>query len=137
MTREPFVYILASRFRGTIYIGVTSNLMARIWQHRKGSKPGFTSRYSICRLVHYEPFADMESAIAREKQLKRWHRQWKINLIEEKNPHWDDLAVALGFERLDETPTTHRRSGPDADPVSASTDCHWRSGGLDPETSSG
>jgi putative endonuclease len=108
MAKEPFVYILASAFRGTLYIGVTSDLMARIWQHREGAKPGFTSRYSVYRLVHFEPFADMDSAIAREKQLKRWHRQWKINLIEEKNPHWDDLAVALGFEPIEEKASSKR-----------------------------
>ena len=100
MDRDPFVYIPASGFRGTLYIGVTSNLMARIWEHREGVKSSFARRYGAHLLVHFEPFADMDSAIAREKQLKRWHRQWKINLIEEKNPRWEDLAVALGFEKL-------------------------------------
>jgi putative endonuclease len=99
MDRDPFVYILASQFRGTIYIGVTSDLMRRIWEHRSGVRSGFPKRYSVYRLVHFEPFGDMERAISREKQLKRWHRPWKINLIEEKN-HWEDLAVGLGFERL-------------------------------------
>jgi len=110
MTKEPYVYILANAFRGTLYIGVTSDLTARIWQHRERVKPGFTSGYSVHRLVHFEPFADMDSAIAREKQLKRWHRQWKINLIEEKNPRWEDLAVALGFEPLEEKPKAQRQS---------------------------
>jgi putative endonuclease len=110
MAKAPFVYILASAFRGTIYIGVTSDLMARIWEHRESVKPGFTSRYSVHRLVYFEPFAHMESAIAREKQLKRWHRKWKINLIEEKNPRWDDLASALGFEPLEEKPRAQRAS---------------------------
>ncbi len=100
MERDPFIYILASGFRGTLYIGVTSDLMGRIGQHRSAITGGFTKRYAVHRLVHFEPFADMDSAIAREKQLKRWHRQWKINLIEEKNPRWDDLAVGLGFEPL-------------------------------------
>jgi putative endonuclease len=109
MDRDPFVYILASRFRGTIYIGVTSDLIRRIWEHRNGIRSRFPSRYAVYRLVWYEAFGDMEFAILREKQLKRWHRQWKINLIEEKNPHWDDLAVALGFERLPEEPP---RTGP-------------------------
>lgn len=104
MERDPFVYILASGFRGTIYIGVTSDLPGRLWQHRSGAAPGFTSRYCVYRLVHFEPYADMDTAIAREKQLKRWHRQWKINLIEAANPHWDDLAIRLGFERLPERP---------------------------------
>ena len=112
MAKEPFVYILASAFRGTIYVGVTSVLTARIWQHRNRASPGFTSLYSVYRLVHFEPFADMDSAIAREKQLKRWHRQWKINLIEEKNPNWDDLATALGFEPLKEKPKRQRPQRP-------------------------
>jgi putative endonuclease len=106
MEREPFVYILASQWRGTLYIGVTSDLMRRIWEHRSGVRSGFPARYGVYRLVHFEPFGDMESAILREKQLKRWHRQWKINLIEEKNPHWDDLAVGLGFERLPPRPSS-------------------------------
>jgi putative endonuclease len=110
MVKEPFVYILASAFRGTIYVGVTADLMARIWQHRESVKPGFTRRYAVHRLVHFEPFADMASAIAREKQLKRWHRQWKINLIEEKNPRWDDLAIALGFQPLKEKPKARHTS---------------------------
>jgi putative endonuclease len=74
--------------------------MRRIWEHRSGIRSGFPKRYSVYRLVYFEPFGDMENAILREKQLKRWHRQWKINLIEEKNPHREDLAVGLGFERL-------------------------------------
>jgi putative endonuclease len=98
MDKEPCVYILASQPYGTIYIGVTSNLLARLYQHRSGTKPGFTSRYGIFRLVRFEMFGDMETAIAREKQLKRWHRNWKINLIEQDNPRWEDLAVGLGFE---------------------------------------
>jgi putative endonuclease len=104
MDRQPFVYVLASGFRGTIYIGVTSDLMGRLWQHRNRATSGFTSRYRVYRLVYFEPFTDMDSAIAREKQLKRWHRQWKINLIEAANPHWDDLAIGLGFERLPDKP---------------------------------
>jgi putative endonuclease len=93
--RQPCVYILASRPYGTLYIGVTSNLFARLWQHREEMVPGFTSRYGVHRLVRFEMFADMEAAIQREKQLKRWHRQWKINLIESENPQWVDLAVGL------------------------------------------
>ena len=98
--RDPCVYILASQPRGTLYIGVTSDLLARLHQHRKGITGGFTSRYKVHRLVRYEMFGDMKTAILREKQLKRWHRQWKINLIERQNPHWEDLAVTLGFEPL-------------------------------------
>ena len=98
--RDPCVYILASGHYGTLYIGVTSDLMQRLYQHRAGVTGGFTARYKAHRLVRYEMFGDMEGAILREKQLKRWHRPWKINLIEQDNPHWVDLAVGLGFEPL-------------------------------------
>ena len=100
MTKQPCVYILASGHYGTLYIGVTSDLLARLYQHRTGTVPGFTKRYRVHRLVRYEFFSDMPTAIAREKQLKAWHRDWKINLIELDNPMWEDLAVGLGFERL-------------------------------------
>ncbi|WP_120221913.1 GIY-YIG nuclease family protein [Sphingopyxis sp. FD7] len=93
-SRQPCTYILASQKRGTLYIGVTSDLAARVWQHRSGAVPGFTMRYRVHRLVHAEFFDDMHGAIAREKQLKRWHREWKINLIEADNPDWQDLAEA-------------------------------------------
>ncbi|TCD01901.1 GIY-YIG nuclease family protein [Erythrobacteraceae bacterium CFH 75059] len=95
--RHPCVYILASQRNGTLYIGVTSDLVARLWEHRTGASNGFTSRYAVNRLVRYEMFGDMDRAIAREKQLKRWHRRWKINLIEDANPDWHDLAPALGL----------------------------------------
>ena len=98
--RNPCVYILASAHYGTLYIGVTSDLIARLWQHRNNAIPGFTSRYGVYRLVHFEMFGDMERAIAREKQLKTWHRQWKINLINGANPEWRDLAVGLGLPPL-------------------------------------
>ena len=97
---SPCVYILASEPYGTLYIGVTSDLIQRLAQHREGVTGGFTARYGVHRLVRYEMFGDMEGAILREKQLKRWHRQWKINLIEGDNPHWIDLAIELGFEPL-------------------------------------
>ena len=100
MDRQPCVYILASQPYGTLYIGVTSDLLGRLYQHRSGAIPGFTSRYRVHRLVRFEMFGDMEHAILREKQLKRWHRGWKVNLIEQDNPHWDDLAVGLGFEPI-------------------------------------
>ena len=96
--RTPCVYILANKPRGTLYIGATSDLIARLWQHRTGTVKGFTSQYGVHRLVRYETFGDMESAILREKQLKRWHRQWKISLIESENPDWHDLAIGLGFD---------------------------------------
>ena len=98
MNREPCIYILASDRNGTIYIGVTSDLVKRLYQHRSGEVPGFTSRYGITKLVRFELFGDMLSAIAREKQLKNWRREWKLNLIERDNPDWDDLALGLGFE---------------------------------------
>ncbi|MEL7188017.1 MAG: GIY-YIG nuclease family protein [Pseudomonadota bacterium] len=99
--REPCVYILASKAYGTLYIGVTSDLIARLWQHRNDEIDGFTKRYSVHVLARYEVFGSMEEAIHREKQLKRWHRQWKINLIQSENPDWHDLAVGLGLPPLD------------------------------------
>jgi putative endonuclease len=98
--KEPCVYILASREYGTLYVGVTSDLIGRLWQHRAGEAKGFTSRYGVHRLVRFEQFGTMHEAISREKQLKRWHRQWKISLIESENPHWADLAVGIGLPPL-------------------------------------
>ena len=89
------VYMLTDRMRGTLYIGVTSQLSRRMWEHREGPYRGFTKTYGLKRLVWYEPFEDMSIAIQREKSLKRWPRQWKINLIERDNPHWDDLYASL------------------------------------------
>ena len=98
--KQPCVYILASGSYGTLYIGVTSNIVARLYQHRSGEVKGFTSLYGVHRLVRFELFGTMPDAIAREKQLKRWHRQWKINLIESENPDWHDLAPGLGVPPL-------------------------------------
>jgi putative endonuclease len=98
--KQPCVYILASRDYGTLYIGVTSDLIARLYQHRSGEVKGFTSKYGAFRLVRFERSDTMPEAIAREKQLKRWHRQWKINLIENENPDWHDLAPSLGIPPL-------------------------------------
>jgi putative endonuclease len=98
--KQPCVYILASRRYGTLYIGVTSDLLARIYQYRTNATQGFTSRYSVYRLVRFEFYETMPEAIAREKQLKRWHRQWKINLIESENPDWHDLAPGIGLAPL-------------------------------------
>ncbi|MBN9303694.1 MAG: hypothetical protein BGO82_15085 [Devosia sp. 67-54] len=86
-----FVYMLASKPNGTLYIGVTSNLVTRISIHRDDLVPGFTRRYGVHRLVWYEWLEFAEPAIAREKQLKKWNRAWKIRLIEQMNPNWDDL----------------------------------------------
>jgi putative endonuclease len=98
--RQPCIYILASQPFGTLYIGVTSNLVARLWRHRTDALPGFTAEHKIHMLVRFEMFGDMERAILREKQLKRWHRPWKINLIQSDNPQWIDLAVGLGLPPL-------------------------------------
>ena len=76
---------------GTLYIGVTSNLVQRLWQHKNNQLDGFTKQYAVHTLVHYEVFDDISNAIIREKQLKRWHRKWKANLIQQKNPNWLDL----------------------------------------------
>ena len=97
MALQPCVYMLASDYLGTIYIGVTSNLAARLNEHRSGTVEGFTSRYKVFRLVNYELFEDMPTAIKREKQLKAWRREWKCNLIECDNPAWNDLAPILGL----------------------------------------
>ena len=98
--KQPCVYILASRDYGTLYIAVTSDLLRRLWQHRNGEVKGFTSKYRVFHLVRFEQFETMHEAISREKQLKRWHRQWKINLIESENPTWPDLAPSLGLPPL-------------------------------------
>ena len=89
---------MANRRNGTLYVGVTSWLPKRVWQHRDGTVAGFTGRYDVHRLVWFEMHGTMETAIRREKQIKKWLRAWKIRLIEEANPDWLDLAVDLGFE---------------------------------------
>ncbi len=89
--RQPCVYILASRRNGTLYVGVTSDLPARVWRHRNDAVEGFTSRYRVHDLVWFEVHETMESAIGREKAIKEWRRAWKIRLIEEMNPYWRDL----------------------------------------------
>ena len=89
--RRPCVYMLAGRRNGTLYIGVTSNLVQRVWQHRDGAVPGFTRRYHVHDLVWFEMHESMESAIRREKALKEWWRTWKLDLIERANPDWRDL----------------------------------------------
>lgn len=94
----PAVYLLASQRNGTLYIGVTSNLIQRIWQHREGLAEGFTKKYRVKTLVWYEQHATMESAIAREKALKKWNRAWKLKLIEQTNPQWRDLWPEINGE---------------------------------------
>jgi putative endonuclease len=89
--RSYWVYILASKIGGTLYIGVTSNLVKRVYEHRMEVVPGFTKEYGVHRLVYFEQHSEIEAAIRREKRLKKWNRAWKIRLIEETNPNWEDL----------------------------------------------
>ncbi len=91
MTQQPAVYILASKRNGTLYTGVTSDLIKRIWEHKNDLVAGFTKRHRVHTLVWYELHADMISAIEREKNIKEWKREWKLNLIEKNNPDWRDL----------------------------------------------
>jgi putative endonuclease len=92
MDKRPCVYILASRKGGTLYVGVTSNLSQRLEAHRSGASSGFTQKYNVHRLVYAEPHDTMAAAILREKQIKKWRRVWKVQLIEQANPQWLDLA---------------------------------------------
>jgi putative endonuclease len=98
--RQPTVYILASQRNGTLYTGVTSDLIARIYQHREGKLDGFTKEHGVHRLVWFESHETMESAITREKRIKKWLRAWKVDLIETNNPRWLDLAEQFGFDPL-------------------------------------
>jgi putative endonuclease len=91
VNKQPAVYILASKRNGTLYIGVTSDLIKRIWEHKNDLVKGFTKHYNVHRLVWYELHESLESAITREKRLKNWKRKWKLELIESKNPKWEDL----------------------------------------------
>jgi putative endonuclease len=91
MEKRPCVYILASQRNGTLYTGVTSDLIKRVWQHKNKVHEGFTAKYNVQMLVYYETHETMPAAITREKQIKKWNRQWKINLIEQENPQWRDL----------------------------------------------
>jgi putative endonuclease len=89
--KQYYVYILASKRNGTLYIGVTNDLVRRVWQHKNDITECFTKEYTVHDLVYYEDTTDVTSAIAREKQLKKWNREWKIELIERMNPEWKDL----------------------------------------------
>ena len=91
MNKQPAVYILASKRNGTLYIGVTSDLVKRVWEHKNNMVEGFTKRYGVHQIVWYEVDESMESAIMREKRLKDWKRDWRLGLIESKNPNWLDL----------------------------------------------
>jgi len=95
MLKMPAVYILASRKNGTLYVGVTSNLIKRVWEHKNNLAEGFTKRYGVHTLVWYEQHETMESAIAREKAIKEWKREWKLRMIEQVSPEWKDLYPDL------------------------------------------
>ncbi len=95
MAKHFFVYLLASERNGTLYVGVTSDLVKRIWQHKEGCVESFTKKYGVKSLVWYEPHETADSAIAREKNIKRWTRAWKIELIEANNPYWNDLYSSI------------------------------------------
>jgi putative endonuclease len=93
--KDYFVYILASKIGGTIYVGVTNDLVRRVYEHQQKLAEGFTKKYGVSKLVYYEVHSDIEAAITREKQLKKWNRSWKVRLIEETNPNWDDLYRSI------------------------------------------
>ncbi|MBE0428029.1 MAG: GIY-YIG nuclease family protein [Nitrospirae bacterium] len=95
MQKSFYVYILASKRNGTLYTGVTSDLIKRVWEHKKKLAEGFTEKYCIDKLVYYEQFQDAEYAIKREKRLKKYNRKWKLDLIEKSNPEWKDLYEEL------------------------------------------
>jgi putative endonuclease len=90
-----FVYLLASRRHGTLYLGVTNDLLRRVWEHKNKVVPGFTTKYSVDRLVWFETHSDVTAAITREKQIKKWRRDWKIALVERENPDWRDLYKSI------------------------------------------
>jgi putative endonuclease len=95
LVKPGFVYLMANRRNGTTYLGVTSNLVQRVWQHREGVVPGFTSENDCKLLVWFEPHDNIQTARHRELQMKKWKRQWKLRVIEEKNPDWNDLYETL------------------------------------------
>jgi len=95
MKTSSYTYILSNKKEGTLYVGVTSDLIKRIYEHKNKVVPGFSKQYNLDKLVHYEIHDNIELAISREKQLKNWHRQWKIELIEENNPDWNDLYESI------------------------------------------
>ena len=95
LEKQPSVYILASRRNGTLYIGVTSDLVRRVWQHKGDFVEGFTKKYSVHDLVYFALHTNMIAAISREKQLKKWRRSWKVQLIEAQNPEWRDLWAEI------------------------------------------
>src|SRR5450830_938951 len=111
-TKQPAVYILASRLNGTLYTGVTSDLVRRIYEHRNNLADGFTKRYGVHSLVYYELHGDMSEAIHREKQIKKWNRQWKVSLIEQGNPEWHDLWPEITGNKENGFPHTRQNATP-------------------------
>ena len=95
MKKTFYVYILANKRNGTLYIGVTSDLLKRVWEHKEKLSEGFTAKYGVDKLVYYEQFQDAEYALSREKRLKKYNRKWKLDLIEKSNPVWKDLYEEL------------------------------------------
>ena len=95
LDQQYYVYLLTSGLGGTLYTGVTNNLVRRVHEHRQGAVSGFTSKYDVHRLVYFDIFESVEAAIQREKQIKKWKRAWKVRLIEERNPNWNDLYETL------------------------------------------
>jgi putative endonuclease len=97
--KNYYVYIMTNKSDRVIYIGVTNDLVRRVFEHKHKMVKGFTERYNCMKLVHYEDTGDVIEAIKREKQLKNWHRQWKINLVNKNNPEWEDLSFKIGLEK--------------------------------------
>jgi putative endonuclease len=95
MEKQFYVYILTSKMNGTLYVGITSDLVKRIWEHKNEITEGFTKKHKVKTLVYFETFSDPENAIKREKTLKKWPRQWKLNVINEQNPEWNDLYETI------------------------------------------
>ena len=93
--KKGFVYIMSNKQDGVLYIGVTSDIVKRVYEHKNGFVDGFTKQYHLKNLVYYEIYDDIEEAIKREKQLKNWHREWKIELVNKQNPHWKDLYESI------------------------------------------
>lgn len=108
---SSFVYILTNKRNGTLYVGVTSDLMNRIKQHKDGFYQGFTKKYRLHTLVYVEIFSEIQAAIYREKQLKQWNRTWKMALIEKNNPHWEDLSISSLCSKRRDSPFPSKRGG--------------------------
>ena len=109
--KQPAVYILASQRNGTLYIGVTSDLIQRVWQHKEGLVEGFTKTYGVKMLVWYEQHETMESAISKEKAMKKWLREWKLKAIEQSNPEWNDLWPEIIGDKPQTVVPCHPREG--------------------------